>query len=547
MVEVFDIFSTKIIAYILLSLSFFYLLIGFNQDLDIYDEGVGVYGAARILNGHIPYRDFWTLYAPAEFYVLAGLFRLFGVSIIVVRIWSTFIMFVLSILVFLIASRMVSQKYALIAWFIILTQLSLFRYFASPIPPALLFSMLSSLFLLNFLCHHKCRKWLLLCGLSTGIASLFRQDMGFYAFLSEAIVIMVYASLKLAPREVNPLKRFLRVIGIESLHILGIAVVVLPVLVYFVSVIPIEELLYDLVIFPAKVFPKVRSLPYPLLNPVFVLTGSLSLTSYTRWLFRDGPFIFPPLIYSLAIVFLTVWYRKSRVGKDREIVWGTIYFVLMGILFFNHARVRSEHSHLLPTFIPATILFVLLLASIPKNKTLRFVIWVLSGLVVLSIVIKPFRMNRKIIRDGYISSSRTSFSIERASGIYWDKSEHYEKLIGHIQTTVNENERIFVGNTRHDQVYINDVMLYFLSNRHCATKYHELHPGLATTVKIQREIVRDLEEQKVRYLVLRDEIRQEPNESGISSGVFILDNYIGENFSHVEQFDAYAVWMRKPH
>ncbi|MCK4236762.1 MAG: hypothetical protein KAX38_06560 [Candidatus Krumholzibacteria bacterium] len=57
--------GNRILVCILISLSSLYLLVGFNQDPDIYDEGLGVYGAARVLNGEIPYRDFWTLYAPA--------------------------------------------------------------------------------------------------------------------------------------------------------------------------------------------------------------------------------------------------------------------------------------------------------------------------------------------------------------------------------------------------------------------------------------------------------------------------------------------------
>lgn len=35
--------------------------------------------AIRILEGQIPYRDFWTLYAPGSFYLDALLFKLFGV------------------------------------------------------------------------------------------------------------------------------------------------------------------------------------------------------------------------------------------------------------------------------------------------------------------------------------------------------------------------------------------------------------------------------------------------------------------------------------
>ncbi|MGB9853142.1 MAG: hypothetical protein ACPLPX_09820 [Candidatus Kapaibacteriota bacterium] len=156
--------ENRILAYILISLSFFYLLIGFNRGLNIYDEGLSVYGATRVLHEDVPYRDFWTLYAPAQFCVLACLFKLFGASIIVERIWSTIVMFDLLIVVFLNIRKLVSKKFALISWLIILIWASTYRFYAGPMPSAPLFSLLSTLCLLNFLYSKRHRLWLTLSG-----------------------------------------------------------------------------------------------------------------------------------------------------------------------------------------------------------------------------------------------------------------------------------------------------------------------------------------------------------------------------------------------
>ena len=40
--------------------------------------GKAVAGACRVLAGDVPYRDFWTMYAPGQFYAVAGLFAAFG-------------------------------------------------------------------------------------------------------------------------------------------------------------------------------------------------------------------------------------------------------------------------------------------------------------------------------------------------------------------------------------------------------------------------------------------------------------------------------------
>jgi hypothetical protein len=48
-----------------------------------YDEGIVLLGADRVLRGDVPYRDFWTLYGPATFYLPAAAFRLFGETVLV--------------------------------------------------------------------------------------------------------------------------------------------------------------------------------------------------------------------------------------------------------------------------------------------------------------------------------------------------------------------------------------------------------------------------------------------------------------------------------
>ena len=42
--------------------------------------------AMRVAAGQIPHRDFYAIYGPGQFYVLAGLFKLFGQTILIERI-----------------------------------------------------------------------------------------------------------------------------------------------------------------------------------------------------------------------------------------------------------------------------------------------------------------------------------------------------------------------------------------------------------------------------------------------------------------------------
>lgn len=540
-------FENRIIPYILISLSFFYLLIGFNQDINIYDEGSFVYGATRVLNGDFPYRDFWTLYTPAQFYMLGGLFKLFGASIIVERFWSTIIIFVLSLTVYLVNRKLVSQKIALTTWFLMVILIGEYEFFANAMPSALLFSLLSSLCLLNFL-FQRHRIWLILSGLSVSAATLFRQDLGFYTFISEILVIIPFVFINLTLKEMSILNRFLKVVKVVFPYLLGMVGTLLPAFIYFLSVVSLDEIRYAFVTYPLTIWANVRSLPYPtpIPNPIHLFTGVLSPISYANSFLDHVPFYFPLLIYTVAIITLIIRICKGRVDWKQIEVWSIILFILLGVTFFNCARVRSDFPHLLPTLIPAVILFGVFLSNIPHIGKFHSVLLLLAFLIGFFIVIKPIYEKTHIMVKSFFQPPPFSFDLDRCRGIYCDQNGlTYQKAIKYIQRNVPEGEKIFIGNIRHDRTRVTDIMFYFLSNRHSATKYYLLEPGFATLTTVQKKIINDIEMQQVRYIVLRNDNVEEPNESSKSSGIRNLDNFIQDKFILVQQFGDYTIWKRK--
>jgi hypothetical protein len=134
---------------------------------------------------------------------------------------------------------------------------------------------------------------------------------------------------------------------------------------------------------------------------------------------------------------------------------------------------------------------------------------------------------------------------ERTKGIYVFPGQDYFVLatIKFIQMNTKPDEKIFIGDSRHDRIFVNDVMLYFLSERHSATKYHELHPGLANTREVQQEIIEELKKNSVKCVVLWNgaENVMEPNESAISTGVTDLDDFIQKNYIPVMTFGPYQI------
>jgi hypothetical protein len=82
-----------------------------------------------------------------------------------------------------------------------------------------------------------------------------------------------------------------------------------------------------------------------------------------------------------------------------------------------------------------------------------------------------------------------------------------------------------------------------------ATRWHHFDSGLQTSEPIQREMVGELESRKVRFVILEttwDGIA-EPNGSGRSSGVRVLDDYLRGAYSAVAQFgDVYVLERKAP-
>ena len=79
------------------------------------DEGIILQGSARILRGEIPYRDFFSFYTPGSYYLYAGLFKVFGISLLVARGMLLAYAALFSLLTYLLARRVCSRLASLFA------------------------------------------------------------------------------------------------------------------------------------------------------------------------------------------------------------------------------------------------------------------------------------------------------------------------------------------------------------------------------------------------------------------------------------------------
>lgn len=149
----------------------------------INDEGFANYNAMRILNGEMPFRDFWSVYPAGQLYALALVFKIWGANLLASRVYDTVIKFIVVTAMFLIYRRNGSKVGAYAAAGIAALLIARTTVFSSPIYPAFGLGLLAVLTCTAYLRTGGLR-WILAAGVCTGAASLFRWDFALYSALA---------------------------------------------------------------------------------------------------------------------------------------------------------------------------------------------------------------------------------------------------------------------------------------------------------------------------------------------------------------------------
>jgi hypothetical protein len=119
-------------------------------------------------------------------------------------------------------------------------------------------------------------------------------------------------------------------------------------------------------------------------------------------------------------------------------------------------------------------------------------------------------------------------------------------LIPYVRARAPNGAPVLVAPPRYDRVRVGDPMLNVLLDRPNPTRYDVVQPGVVTTAEVQREMARDLPAAPVVVRWLSPLARErEPNGSGRSSGVFILDRAIARGYRPARRFGDYLVLVRR--
>lgn len=517
--------------------------------------GVNIVGADRVLDGDIPYRDFWTMYAPGQFYLTAGLFWLFGRHLLVQGIAAVVLRGLAAGMLFRLVRRLeVSRPAAAVVSTVFVSSLwstapQIDSYV--PILPLLLIAIER---VVAFLRQRDGRS-LMIAGALLGVAAWFKHDVAAYVAIAVVASLLV---MHLTTRGTDSRSGFSGSLAIPC--VIGAAIAVALPVVGLIAWYAGADVWQNLFVFPAGDFRGVRAEAYPSLVPnltpltswlqnvrnVYKLRDALEYLS--GWILCSAPQLV--FLISMAVVFV----RRRSLKRDTFAT--VVLFLAMLVLFWSAAHVQ-RNTHLYSMALVSLCLGAMAWQAssdlLARRRVVRIGLMAGLGVYAIGLLIPPAMQLSLAMRD---ASGSRSLEFPGVSGIRVSREEYeaYHPIVSFIRRNVAEDERIYVGLERHDATVIGNMRFYYLSQRRNCCRHDELHPGITDRIDVQRDIIDAIQEHRVRCIVLwkfgweesvLDAIKARNAAAVEGAGSDLLDRFIDANFEPVAQYGEYKILWRK--
>ena len=446
---------------ILLLGAFLYYLFFVNKGIVFFDEGYFVHTAERIFQGEQPYEDFALQYPPAYFYILAFLYKLFGVSILVGRFLSLSICMLIICFSFLILNKLKLTSYKII--FLSFLGIISFGYplinIPSPVWPVVLVALI--LVLVNIfwleLDNWKHYVYLFMIGFLLALSLSLRQNLGFTFILIWNFLIFFEKNKPLPQR-------------IRNLLVINITWFVFTFSwIYYLFLKDNMAGLIEFINFSKK-FSTQFGFSYPPFSFIFEPFG-----------------IFKLLPYYLPIIFLIFIIKYIAVDiKD----WKIISFCLVALTgFFTYIYPNSELLHVYQFF---GVVLVSMVIFFLKEKAKMIPAVIICIMILIGFYLTLFREYYRY-HPPY-KFQNTFLSLPRTRGILVEKvtAENLISLSKFINERTSKNDYIFS--------YPYYPMIYFILERPNPSKDLIYAPRLWHQYD-DKIILNEVKKKKVRYIV----------------------------------------------
>lgn len=529
-------------------ISYIFLFLGMMRRPAMYDEGIVLTGAMRVAAGQIPHRDFYFIYGPAEIYVLAGLFKVFGPSVLAERLFDLFIKALMVTTVFAIVASYCRKSVAVFISVVTILWLFGLNEFGLAVTPVSVLNLISSVLILPVFAGRSSPKLMMAAGAVAGAASLFRYDTGVALLGIHACVIAI--AVCLFPKAAT---NRLRIFGsIFWPYLAGFGLLTIVPLLYYLSLAPLGPIMRDIIVFPSKYYPRARNLPFP----------GITLKSF------ENVGIYVPLAIAAMTLYALVRHRTRPTApgspEEQKRQGFLIMFGLMLVVMYLKGIVRVAPIQMYLAIVPSLLLIAVLFeyrAAFPRPARVS-----INCLMLLSLLPATWSTLHVIRIESlyHLSVAQRIFHFPQATtpGLQADWCETINPVtrgfcflpeddriqaIEFIRSHTRPGQTLYSGLRRHDIVFANDNLIYFATQRLPATRWSHFDPDLQNRYDIQKQMVHELQQNAPPYLVLDSEFElvREPNESSKSSGVTLLDTYIRNQYRPSTQFDVLSIWERR--
>ena len=457
--------------------------------IDIVDEGFLVNGALRVLEGQVPLADFWS-YPPGRYYVLAGLFHVFGVNVAIERIMWIILMTVRNILVYTVSRRLLSQ------WLSLPVVLSIMLIPGPWHKTLYSFLMFTHMFVVFKYIEKPTVHRALLIGIVAGLTFYFRQDYAFFSIVMNLVAVIGVHVFTSPYADLADRSGFRRgYLSGSGKHIkwmlLATVLSIIPLLLFYgfqenfttiirrigPETVRVVGRVHDVFHFPSLFKLAKHFIRWPII--------------FNEWSARAW---FPYFVlfilagsYATTIVLFVKWLR-GKTSNTKQLIflvialaWTTLssYAIFLQPVF-SALLVATQSSWIMAAFLwhSAFVTAKDLISRKNKIKNVQFTflykVWKCALFIVLSIVIGFswyffLYYGFKSDKSGSITiakGSRTPFKVARAHLMLPPReAKKLRKIIAEIRSRTSKRDTIFVYRYP---------MLYFLSERRNATKWDNI-------------------------------------------------------------------------
>ncbi|HUK91333.1 MAG TPA: glycosyltransferase family 39 protein [Blastocatellia bacterium] len=497
-------------------------LLFFRETALSYSIGYNLYGATRVLNGEVPYRDFHTLYPPATVYLNALLFNAFGISLYTALLGVCVFKVLTSITIYLCAKRLMTLSWALAATgFSVIWLRPNGPFKAVPMHYGGLFLALSLLFVLRYIDGRRVAN-LFAAGVSIGVLALFKHNIGAYALIGFSLFLVFRG---------NPLglrfERLAILVRSAGMMLLGVVLPIFPVLAYMHYQGALKAMGRTLLFGPGEfLFSRLAATPSPLAPALMALIlGGVAVVVY--WLHLK-PAV-KTILAGLALISILSFVILAPEGAANQIVFyaPVIAIVSAGVACrLLEARDENAGRQLCAVSIVAAAAFMesfprfareQSIASMPFIGLLTvFILFTfrepilnrtgakLAGqIAIAALPVAIFLLGARFFAQTFFDKglhmrSNTGLSSTRGRGVYFpsEAASEIDGVVAFVQQQVAEGGYIFA------QSYAGSSYLFLADRRNPSGA--QFWGGVGVTKAEREQTLRSIQEKDVRLVITSD-------------------------------------------